>query len=86
MDGLPGFLVPSSIVKDLVGPGVDKELEEVNKYQEVDMLTLVQVLQDMKTNKERADHLSERYPALYIFVMKKRGKEEEIKQYMTKCE
>ena len=40
----------------------------------------------MKTNNERVDYLSERYPCLYIFVLQKRGMDERLRAYDEMCQ
>ena len=39
----------------------------------------------MRSKEEKAVYLSENHPDLYILLMKKWDKKEEIKKYMAKC-
>ena len=49
------------------------------------MQKLLEMLECMKTNKERADYLRERYPCLYIFMLQKRGLDERLEAYDERC-
>ena len=51
----------------------------------MNLQNLLEILESMKTNNERVDYLSERYPCLYIFVLQKRGMYEELRVYDEKC-
>ena len=50
------------------------------------MESLLGFLENLNDEKERNDWLSEQYPGLHIFAMKKRGMEEELKKFFEKCE
>ena len=51
----------------------------------MNLQSLLEILESMKTNNEIVDYLSERYPCLYIFVLQKRGMDGELKAYYEKC-
>ena len=51
----------------------------------VDLETLFHYLDGMPTDKERLEYLGDHYPAMCIFVMKKRGWERQLEEYTKKC-
>ena len=66
-EGLRGFVMPYSITKYLKNANAQK-LQELTRYQVIDMEPLVKLLDEMETNQERIEYLSTKYPCLYIFV------------------
>jgi len=50
------------------------------------MKDLLVYLRLMKGDEERIEYLAKEYPCLYIFILQKLGHEEELRQYMQKCE
>ena len=83
--GLKGFLVPYSIVKDLREAMANGQLRKVTDGFKVNLKYLIEFISKMKTNKHRLNFLGERYPDLCIFVMKKRGMQDELQEYMDRC-
>ena len=61
------------------------QISEVTKHQPVDIDALLKSLDQMQSNEERKEYLATWCPCLYIFVLKKRGMEEELKAYDEKC-
>ena len=55
------------------------------RYQHVDLRFVLRKLNDMETSAERILFLSQQYPCLYIHVLKKRGRIEEMVNYMQEC-
>ena len=72
-NGLIGFLIDDSVVNDLRRADEKNELVKVNRFQKVDLNVVLELLVRMPSKKEKLSYLSERYPAMCMFVMWKRG-------------
>ena len=83
--GLRGFVMRNSLTKVLNTPYVVIQIFEVFKHQIIDMQAVREQLDAMKTNKERMSYLSEYYPALCIYALKKLGMDQELREYMETC-
>ena len=84
-NGIKPFIVPYSCIEDLRVAEDSGELENLTKYQYVDINEFTKLFESMPTNKERVHFLSRRYPCLYIFLLKKRGMTAALNEYMDLC-
>ena len=77
-------MVGSLIIEVLKKAEANGELMSLKEQVEFDIAFLIRLLENMQNNRERINLLSMRHPDLCIFVMKKHGMEEELRQYMEK--
>ena len=82
---LKGFLIPYSMTDNLRRAHISLELQDVTKYQQVDMKALLSLLESMQNDQQRFDYLSVWCPCLHIYVLQKRGKKSELAAYMETC-
>ena len=57
----------------------------MTKHQQIDMDTLLRSLDMIQSNEERKEYLATWCPCLHIFVLQKRGMDEELRAYDEKC-
>ena len=68
---LTTFLQPSW--RKILRQASASELEEVTRYQHVDIKAVLPFLEEMKTYQEKFDFLGEEYPCLLVFLLKSGG-------------
>ena len=82
-DGLQGFFKrPEDIMDMLRNAEKNGVLQEVTKYQEVDLLDLWKLISEFSDMEERLTFLGKFYPCLYLFLLKELGRFKRVKQYM----
>ena len=82
--GLKGFLVPFSVSSVLrtLAKNVNGELTKLQKYHQFSISSLINQVEKMKTNDQRAELLKVEYPSLYIHYLKKIGTRSDAKKLL----
>ena len=63
-----------SLIAALLKKACDSgEIEEITRYQCIDVQVVISTLEDMWTNKDRMAFLNREYPCLSVYVMEKTG-------------
>ena len=84
-NGLQGFLVEEQIIRLLRQAHANFVLKVVTRTQIVDFKELGKELQVQQTRTGMLSLLSRKYPSVYIYVLQKMRRRDEVKEFMKKC-
>ena len=63
-----------SLIAELLKKACDSgEIEDITRYQCIDVQVVISTLEDMWTNKDRMAFLKREYPCLSVYVMERTG-------------
>ena len=85
-DGLTAFILKFDIISVIKAANHKGQLDEQKKWQVIETWKLEAKFQGLNSSVDKMNYLSQFYPCLYIFLLRRLNQTDKIEQYMKQCE